>query len=111
MDKWEDTIMKDKQIVITKQPNFAYISCSDYSVWVEERDKRIALAQAKTTWDIAFKAGEDKGYSKGFDKVVEWIELNATDAIAVKDSDTSQEMTIRAIPEDKWQAFLKERGK
>jgi len=45
-----------------------------------------------------------KGYELGVREVVEWVEFHTTDAIAVKDSDTSQEMVIRAMPNNLWQA-------
>ena len=71
---------------------------------------------------ISFKAGKleaskvnaqayyDSGKQAGIKEVVEWIKNNATDAIVVKDSDTPQQMTIRAIPDDKWQIKLKDWG-
>ena len=101
MDKWEDTVMKDKQIVIAKQPNFAYMSCSDYSVWVEERDKRLAKAQAKDTWPIASKAGEDKGKQEGREEEYKrWVKFAMMAGICL---DQPQQLK-RIIPQIKGDA-------
>lgn len=43
-------------------------------------------------------------------ELVKDISLHITEAIAVKDSDTSKEMAIRAMPEDYWQALLNHYG-
>lgn len=40
-------------------------------------------------------------------ELVKDIALHITEAIAVKDSDSFKEMTIRAMPEDYWQSVLK----
>ena len=67
--KIEDTVMSDEQLeenVRKDYKNFRVVDESGYNqdilIWTRE-------AQAEYTWDIAYKAGEDKGHKE----VVEWL--------------------------------------
>ena len=88
-----------------------------YGIYSDKELKQYLEEQAETSFkagrgsrkneieelmDIAFKDGERIGKKAGRREVMEWIRDNATESIAVKDSDTSQEMDILAIIEDKW---------
>lgn len=102
---WEDTVMTSEQRAEAIGRSVKFLN------W---QHQAIAQSQAKTTWPIAFKAGEDKGKQEGFDKVVQFVIDNKM--IPLCDYKTTG--TIRQDEEHredcrrcKWQAFLKERGK
>jgi len=60
-------------------------------------------AQAKETWPIAFKAGEDKGKQEGIKLVVDWIEEHTT----ITYGRAPLKIKWQSINPVAWQAFLK----
>ncbi len=78
------------------------------SIAVAKDQNALLLKQALTTWDIAFKAGEEQGIQKGRMKVVEWIEKMELYWRSI--STTGRDYYIPLSLADTWQAFKKERG-
>lgn len=70
----------DKEIALAKHPNLAYASVSDYSVWVEEKDREIAQAQLEVCEkeaeekitkanQLGFQAGKDARVREIFEEI------------------------------------------
>ena len=107
-NKWEDTVMSNDKarnisIDVLGLDKIADIgnATPDLAFDIGQIQKLTAQDQAKITWPIAFKAGEDKGKQEGFDKVVEWIEEHRWRHMQYGNS-----VFVYA---EEWQAFLKER--
>ena len=87
----------------------AILEIAHFAIEYPDRDMPQA-EQSKQRRRAVAQAQNDYCYKEMMKQFVEWIKNNATDAIAVKDSDTTQQMIIRAIPEDKFKALQSQLG-
>jgi len=94
----DEKILSAKRTVLNKYYPHVFTETMKRLTTLEESDKVIAQAQ------------NDYCYKEMLGQFKEWVKNNATDAIAVKDSDTTQQMIIRAIPEDKFKALQSQLG-
>lgn len=103
MDKWEDTVLllvtqldfkreAEKIANDLQQITEGHFKQEDIEAIYDDANRAMLERQAKITWDIAFKAGEDKGKQEGFDEVVKWIENHGGSLDGFR---------------KEWQAFLK----
>ena len=113
--KAKDTVMSDEVIEelvdgFWQQPEERRLDPSAHKGLLKTQAEISFKAGQKEGRKEMFLAGDSNGYLRGIREVVEWVGKHATESIAVKDSDTSQEMNIRAISENEWQDELKEWG-
>jgi len=104
---WEGTVMSREKLEDVSG-NAAYRKNLPMMSAGQSYIKRIAQAQAKDTWEIAFKAGEGKGKQEGkqlaIKEVKGWLHLPCPHTGGLEE----EQMCVEDCPKC-WQAFLKER--